>query len=187
MNKTAELLLAAVADTAPIYAKVTAGDLDNKTPCDGWDLRMLLNHALSRFVISTRAARLGATDDFASVEIDYVGVEPARVFAEMSEEMVTAWSACEDFATDRVTPMGPIPAEAVLLFGAQDVFIHAWDVAKALKIEPTLSPELVGAFTETHRQSVDEQTRAMFFAEEIPVSDDSSDLDKLVAFLGRRP
>ena len=46
---------------------------------------------------------------------------------------------------------------------------------------------MIEVFTTTHRQSVDDQTRAMFFAEEIAVSEDAPAIDKLVAFLGRQP
>lgn len=181
------LLRGAVADAAPNYAQVTADQLELTTPCDGWDLRTLLNHVYSRMTLSTRAARLEPTENFAMVEIDYVGDDPSGAFERLTTDMLAAWAACDDFTSERVTPLGPIPAEAVLLFGAQDVFIHAWDVAKTLGVAPQLSPEMVDVFTQTHRQSVDEQTRAMFFDPEVPVPADASALDKLVGFLGRRP
>ncbi len=177
----------AVADAASNYAKVTVDHLTLETPCEGWDLRALLNHTYSRFDLSTRAARLEATEDFSIVEIDHVGDDPAGAYERLTTEMLAAWDACDDLETPRVTPMGPIPPEGILLFGAQDVFIHAWDVAKTIGTEPELSAEMIEVFTQTHKQTVDEQTRAMFFTEAITVPDDASPLDKLVAFLGRQP
>ena len=70
--------------------------------------------------------------------------------------------------------MGPMPPQGILLFGAQDVFIHAWDVAKTLDVPPRLSDKMIQVFTDTHHQSIDEQTRAMFFGPEIAVADDAS-------------
>lgn len=187
MEDPIELLTAAVADAAPNYTAVTPADLELPTPCEGWDLRALLNHVLSRVALSTAAARLEPTTDFADIERDYVGNDPAGAFTRMTDELLTAWADCDDLVTDRVTPLGPIPPQGVLLFGAQDVFIHAWDVATTRGVSPQLSDAMIQVFTATHRQSVDEQTRAAFFDEPIPVPDDASDLDKLVAFLGRRP
>jgi hypothetical protein len=38
-----------------------------------------------------------------------------------------------------------------------------------------------------HEQTITEDFRGTFFAPAIPVANDATDLDKLVAFLGRRP
>jgi len=187
MSNPVDLLRSAVADAAPNYAKLSVEHLHLDTPCKDWDLRALLNHAYSRFELSTRAARSIATEDFSVVETDHVGSDPAGAFDRMTTELLAAWDACDDFETPRVTPMGPIPPEGILVFGAQDVFVHAWDVAKTIGVEPELSDEMIAVFTETHKQSVDEQTRAMFFADQIDVDADASPLDKLVAFLGRQP
>ncbi len=187
MSNPVELMRGAIADAAPNYAKVAVEHLSLETPCVGWDLRSLLNHAYSRFDLSTRAARMEPTEDFSTVEIDHVGDDPADTYTRLTTEMLAAWDACEDLETPRVTPMGPIPPEGILLFGAQDVFIHAWDVAKTIGVEPELSHEMTETFTQTHKQSVDAQTRSMFFADAITVPDDASPLDKLVAFLGRQP
>lgn len=187
MEDPIQLLNAAVADAAPNYTAVTADDLDRPTPCDGWDLRALLNHVLSRVALSTTAAQLGETTDFAAIEVDYVGTDPAAAFTRMTGELLAAWAACDDLTTDRVTPLGPIPPQGVLLFGAQDIFIHAWDVARARGVEPQLSDAMIEVFTATHHQSVDEQTRTAFFGDEIAMADDAPALDKLVGFLGRQP
>lgn len=187
MSSPVDLLRGAVNDAAPNFAKVTVDHLGLVTPCEGWDLRGLLNHVYSRFDLSTRAARAEPVEDFSIVEVDHVGDDPAGAFGRMTSALLTAWDSTEDLETPRVTPMGPLPPEGILLFGAQDVFIHAWDVAKTLGEEPELSQEMIATFTETHKQSVDEQTRAMFFADPVAVPDDASPLDKLVGFLGRQP
>lgn len=187
MDNPVNLLAASVTDSAPNYAKITPAHLDLPTPCEGWDLRALLNHVLSRVELSTRAAKQDPVADFAEVEIDYLADNPAAAVAAMTESLVDAWSNTDDLTTPRVTPMGPLPPEAVLLFGAQDLFIHAWDVARTIGEPPELSDEMIAVFTETHRQSVDADTRAMFFGPEIPIADDAPPLDQLVAFLGRKP
>ena len=73
MNNPVDLLRGAINDAAPNFAKVTTDHLDLPTPCDGWDLRTLLNHANSRLDLSARAARNEPIDDFAQVEIDHIG------------------------------------------------------------------------------------------------------------------
>jgi uncharacterized protein (TIGR03086 family) len=187
MNNPVDLLRGAIHDAAPNFAKVTPGHLDLPTPCEGWDLRTLLNHAYSRLDLSTRAARNEPVDDFAQVETDHIGDDPAGAFGRLTATVLTAWDATDDLETPRVTPMGPMPPAGILLFGAQDIFVHAWDVATAIGATPELSDEMIEVFTRTHRESIDETMRAMFFADAVPVSDDASPLDQLVAFLGRRP
>lgn len=187
MMTSLDLLRAAVADAEPNYKEVTVDHLGFETPCAGWDLRALLNHAYSRIDLATRAAKSEAVEDFSVVEIDHCGDDPAGAFVRLTAELVSAWETSGDFETPRVTPLGPLPPEGLLLFVSQDIFIHAWDVAKTIGSAPQLSPEMVATFTETHHKSVDENTRAMFFSEEVAVPDDASELDKLVAFLGRQP
>ncbi len=187
MSSPVELLRGAVNDAAPNYAKVTNDHLTLPTPCEGWDLRALLNHVYSRFDLSTRAANAEPVEDFATVEVDHVGDDPVGAYQRLTSALLAAWDSADDLSTPRVTPLGPIPPEGILLFGAQDVFIHAWDVAKALGEPPDLSDEMIATFTETHQHSVDEATRAMFFADPVPVPDDASPMDKLVGFLGRQP
>jgi uncharacterized protein (TIGR03086 family) len=187
MNNPVDLLRGAIHDAAPNFAKVTTGHLDLPTPCDGWDLRTLLNHAYSRLDLSARAARNEAVDDFAQVEIDHVGDDPAGAFERLTAAVLTAWDTTDDLETPRVTPVGPMPPAGILLFGAQDIFVHAWDVATAIGATPELSAEMIEVFTRTHRESIDETMRAMFFADAVPVPDDAPPLDQLVAFLGRRP
>jgi uncharacterized protein (TIGR03086 family) len=186
-NNPVDLLRGAINDAAPNFATVTTDHLDLPTPCEGWDLRALLNHAYSRLDLSTRAARNEPVDDFAHVEIDHVGDDPAGAFERLSAAVLDAWDATDDLETPRVTPLGPVPPAGILLFGAQDIFIHAWDVATTVGAKPDLSDEMIEVFTRTHEESVDDATRAMFFADAVAVPDDATALDKLVAFLGRRP
>ena len=187
MNNPVDLLRGAIHDATPNFAKVTPDHLDLPTPCDGWDLRTLLDHAYSRLDLSARAARNEPTDDFAQVEIDHVGDDPAGAFGRLAAAALTAWDATDDLETPRVTPMGPMPPAGILLFGAQDIFVHAWDVATTIGATPELSDEMIEVFTRTHRESIDENMRAMFFADAVAVPDDAPPLDQLVAFLGRRP
>ncbi len=186
-NDPVDLLRGAINDAAPNFAKVTPDHLDLPTPCEGWDLRTLLNHAYSRLDLSARAARNEPVDDFAQVEIDHVGDDPAGAFERLTAAVLTAWDTTDDFETPRVTPMGPMPPAGILLFGAQDIFVHAWDVATTIGATPELSDEMIEVFTRTHRESIDETMRAMFFADAVPVPDNALPLDQLVAFLGRRP
>ena len=187
MDNPVDLLRSAIRDAAPNFAKVTTDHLDLPTPCDGWDLRTLLNHAYSRLDLSARAARNEPVDDFAQVEIDHVGDDPAGAFERLTAEVLAAWNATGDLETLRVTPLGPIPPAGILLFGAQDIFTHAWDVATTIGANPELSDEMIDVFTRTHRESIDEANRAMFFADAVEVPADASPLDQLVAFLGRQP
>jgi uncharacterized protein (TIGR03086 family) len=76
---------------------------------------------------------------------------------------------------------------ALVTFQAQDVFVHSWDIARALGLDAAFDETLTEAMLALHRQTISDELRAAFFAPIVPVPDDAPALDRLVGFLGRKP
>jgi uncharacterized protein (TIGR03086 family) len=77
--------------------------------------------------------------------------------------------------------------EAIDQFYTPDVWMHSWDLAKALGREPDLGEERCSV-TLAGMQPLEQLLRdSGQFGPAVPVPDDASPQDKLVAFIGRDP
>jgi uncharacterized protein (TIGR03086 family) len=138
-------------------------------------------------MLSESAARNEVVAAFADASEDHLGSNPAASVQKCVDASVAAWEIANDLEAIRVTPIGGVPGVGIIIFQAQDVFVHGWDVARTLGIDATFDPVLTEAMIETHHQTITPEMRSMFFAPEIAVSDDAPAIDRLVAFLGRQP
>lgn len=184
----ADLLAAAITTAAPALALIGPEDLGRPTPCSEWTLRDLLQHIAGRAVLSECAARGIAVTTFPEAEADLLGDNPAETVAALLTQSAAAWQRTDaDLSAPCTTPIGVMPGAGLVMFQAQDVFVHTWDLGKAIGQDPDFGPQLTATMLALHRQTITEDFRGTFFAPAIPVPDSATDLDKLVAFLGRQP
>jgi uncharacterized protein (TIGR03086 family) len=181
-----DLLDAAIAQARPVIAAVGPADLAAPTPCAEWDLRALLGHLAGRAILSERAAGGIAVTEMPGAAGDLLGSDAAASLPALLDASASAW---REAGLDQqcVTPLGPMPAAALVTFQAQDVFVHAWDIARTLGVDAAFDASLTEAMLALHRQTISDELRAAFFAPVVPVPDDAPALDRLVGFLGRRP
>ncbi|MDN3241706.1 TIGR03086 family metal-binding protein [Glycomyces tritici] len=77
--------------------------------------------------------------------------------------------------------------EAIDQFYTADIWMHSWDLAKALGREPELGEERCRTAL-AGMQPIDQMLRdSGQFGPAVPVADDASPQDKLAAFVGRDP
>jgi uncharacterized protein (TIGR03086 family) len=183
----AELLGGAIASTQAVISAIRSEDLPRPTPCVEWDLRALLNHLAGRAVLSERAARGMAVTEFPDAAGDLLGDDAADQLLRLLDASAVAWRNASSFDRMCVTPLGEVPAVALVTFQAQDVFVHGWDIAKTIGMTPDLDSALVETMFALHQHTITDELRAAFFAPIVPVADDATPLDQLVGFLGRRP
>ncbi|MEU6248024.1 TIGR03086 family metal-binding protein [Glycomyces sp. NPDC047010] len=77
--------------------------------------------------------------------------------------------------------------EAIDQFYTADIWAHSWDLAKALGREPELGEERCRAALEGMKPIEQLLRDSGQFGPAVPVADDASPQDKLVAFIGRDP
>jgi uncharacterized protein (TIGR03086 family) len=181
-----DLLDAAIAQARPVIAAVGPADLTAPTPCAEWDLRALLSHLAGRAILSERAAGGIAVTEMPGAAGDLLGSGAAASLPALLDASASAWREA-GLGRQCVTPLGPMPAAALVTFQAQDVFVHGWDIARTLGVDTAFDTALTEAMLALHRQTISDELRAAFFAPIVPVPDDAPALDRLVGFLGRKP
>jgi uncharacterized protein (TIGR03086 family) len=129
--------------------QVEGDDWSLPTPCDGWDVRALVNHVVAGNNMSV-ALLLGVSASEASRlnRADALGRDPVGAFARSADELDAAFR--EDGALERDVhhPRGDIPATQLLGFRITDYILHGWDLARAIGANEALSVPLVGVVWE---------------------------------------
>ena len=102
--------------------------------------------------------------------------------------MLDAWSP--QGVIDRVYPMawGDTPGDMLVGFSLIEQVTLGWDLAHATGQAARFPSDVVEATSRLAHASVDESVRVPgMFGSAVPVADDAPALDRLAAFLGRRP
>lgn len=168
-------------DRASVWAaeKVSGAtdDLDAQTPCEDWDVRRLLNHMLETqryFLSSARGEEASPPGPEPSATLS---ADPVADFETVRREMLGAF-----FEPGAIEKTGP-----ALGVATSDILVHTWDVAHATGQDETMPVGLPEAGYEmVHGKFTAEQRKGMF-KPEVPLGDDASAQDRLLAYTGRDP
>lgn len=165
---------------ASLTEAATAGDWSRPSPVDGWTARDVVGHLvewLPGFVSST-----GVTLTPVSVDDDPVAAwrrradEVQRVLEDQGEVVYSS-------------PMlGEMPLSAAInQFYTNDIWMHSWDLARALDVEIDLGEERCAAAL-VGMEPMEELIRnSGQFGPRVPVPADASAQDRLIGFIGRDP
>ena len=159
--------------------KVAGGErqLDAATLCDGWDVRTLLNHMLDTENYFLASARGEAASPPSSPPPELLSREPVDDFERVRADMLKTFA--EPGVIDRTGPS--------LGIAFSDQLLHGWDLARATEQDSTMPAGLPeAAYQMIHGRFTDDQRQGIF-KPEIPVADDASAQDKLLAYTGRSP
>lgn len=178
----------ALARTGTIVAGIRNEQLAAPSPCDGWDVRGLLNHVVAgNFWVKplVEGESIDAVGD--RLDGDLVGDTPAAAYERSALEADTAFSAAGAMERPVAVSYGPVPGEVYCGHRFIDVFIHGWDLAKATGQPTTLDPGLVEAcwaVIEPQREML-EASGAYGTPKDLPADADRA--TQLLAALGRTP
>jgi uncharacterized protein (TIGR03086 family) len=180
----------ACAATERILAGVTPAQYGLATPCDGWDVRALVNHLLGTFSLGT--ALLSNTPPAVNMapgelpDVDLVGDDPIKAYRVGAEALLAA-AGGDALSRSHTTPLGEMPGAVLGGFTTLDIAVHGWDLAKATGQEADLDDGLAAEILGFARQTITEATRGPRIGAEVRIGAGASTTDQLVAFLGRRP
>src|SRR5689334_14484557 len=136
-------------------ARIVAGaadKLDAETPCDGWDVKTLLNHMLDTQRYFLESAHGKQTSFPAADPPDVVSDNPQADFEDKREAMLHAYGQ----------PGVIEKTGSSLGIAASDLLLHGWDLAVATGQDATM-PEgsaetaynlIHGKFTEEQRKGI---------------------------------
>ena len=154
-----------------------ARDMEAVTPCPEWRVRDLLNHMLDTQRYFAGAARGEQASLPAPSPPSLLSNDPGADFARATAEVTDAFA--QDGVVERTGP--------ALGIAFSDQLLHGWDLAKATDQDATMPDGLAqAAFDCIHGRFTDEQRKGVF-GPEIPVGDDATPQQRLLAYTGRDP
>jgi uncharacterized protein (TIGR03086 family) len=162
------------------------------TPCTDWDVRQLLNHVANGNVVFAGVADRTRPSGPVSPEeraVDRLGDDPAAGFRATGARMHEAFLTPGFLDGTVDTPMlGQQPGTTVVHMRINELLIHGWDLARAIGRPPDLPEDLAeGALVLWQTRLADRPREGMPFGIPEPVADDAPAIDRLAAFLGRKP
>lgn len=188
-EKTTDLLVAVLADLAPVVAGVTGPQKHNPTPCSDYDVAQLLDHVTGW--LGTFADGFADPDGQAPRASLDGYVAPSDPAAEVRRAAATMEKAIRDGAAARPLRIGgsAMPGEMALGMILWEYQMHGWDLARATGQHwspPPAAAEESLAFA-PNMLTPDYQGDGKAFAKPVPVPDDAPPLDRLLGLSGRDP
>jgi uncharacterized protein (TIGR03086 family) len=155
------------------------------TPCEDWDTRDVLEHVIGFHDV---------------LLLEPLGVKPHRPEDDPEERWAVAVAALEimlerpDLFDGPIevperddSPPTTVDAARLVPMLSQDVFVHAWDLARAVRADDQLDPELCARFLARLPADPDAFAGSGMFAPPVAVADGSDVQVQLLARLGRDP
>lgn len=125
-------------------ASVSPGQWGAPTPCAEWDVRQLVNHMTQGNRNCIRLLEGGTRADFLRFrEADALGADPLCAYARSVRGCAAAFARPGALARVLDYPLGRVTGLQALAVRTADTLIHAWDLARAVGADDTLSPSLV--------------------------------------------
>jgi uncharacterized protein (TIGR03086 family) len=183
-DATLEQLAGALADTATLVAGVGADQWGLATPCSQWTVREVVRHLVAGHHMFARAveARPASADETSDLPDD----QWPTAYRQSADVLLEAFASPGALERPVTIPFGSVPGSVAFHLRLVEALVHGWDVARAT------------GQAEPHDQALAEQELAWSkpwlakvpadrspFAPPLPVADDASPLDRLVACLGR--
>ena len=183
----AELHSRALDATRRVIAGVHQDQWAAPTPCEGWDVRALVNHVVSG---NLWAAELAAGKTISDVgehlDGDVLGADPLGAYDASAKAAAAVFAIPGALTAPCAVSYGPVPGTVYAGHRFIDVLIHGWDVAAATRQDTKLRPALVDACLDI----IAPQTKLLHasgaFGDKIELADASDAQTRLLARLGRR-
>jgi len=182
------LLLQAVGYALAVADGITPDLLSRPTPCQGWDLRMLLRHANESLAALLEAVGSGCVGAFPSAED--LAADPAATFCERAGRLADACTqAGRRSRDDRAIVIADraLTLNAVACLGALEIALHGWDISRARGTRRPIPRALATDLLAIAPLLVAEDGRHPLFAPPVALAPAVGPSDRLAAFLGRDP
>ncbi len=173
-----------------VVMQVRPEHLSLPTPCPDWTVRGLLRHIVSE----NEGFAAAAVNGSAPVQTwtgGRLGDNPAGAYRRSNVAVADAFA--DGGALDRlmeVREYGSFPRRIALTFHHLDCVVHAWDLARTLRIPYDPPLDLVEAALDLARRIPDTDSArgpGAAFERSVKVSGTASTFDQLLGLLGRNP
>jgi uncharacterized protein (TIGR03086 family) len=167
--------------------------LSRPTPCAGWDLRQLFDHLITENLGFAAAARGHGSDPDVWVG-DPQRTDPVADYVRATEALVATFAdpavLDRSFALPLLSKEREFPGSLAVTMHLVDTVVHAWDLARTLDLPLAFDPEITKPVLAMSEQIPDDESRlspGAPFGPSVPQPADGTDLDRIVALLGRSP
>jgi uncharacterized protein (TIGR03086 family) len=186
MTGRTALLDQAISYAAGAVSNVTPEFFSHSTPCRAWNLEMLLTHLCESLTTLHSGIVTGQVDLFAEPAKPSLAMDPALVFHDRADLLLTARDAVKSRRHVDIADR-PIPGIALECAGAIEIAVHGWDVSQACGHCRPIPDALAAGLLAVAPLYIPETGRSPLF--DVPVKTALHvDLgDQLVAYLGRNP
>jgi uncharacterized protein (TIGR03086 family) len=172
---------AATAGVERIVARIRPDQWQLPTPCDGVDVRALVNHLVAgnlAFVTLVTGTQPPVRD------ADHLGDDPFFAFRASADLLAAALRTPGVAARTFTLPFGPVPGSALVGIRINEFLGHGWDLARATG-QPADFPSGVAVRALAEARNMLRTRSPGPFAPEQPAPDGAPAIDQLAAFLGR--
>ena len=181
-----EMYQQATDGAAALIADTTPDELTRPSPCEGWNVRTLINHMIG--VNQRFAVAVSGQGSPPAADADLVGSDAGASYRASAAAALAAYRT--PGAMERVVLLaaGEMPGQVACAVHFNDQLQHVWDLCQALGRPYPLGPELATAALEMSRQRVGPERRGpgKAFGPEVACAPDAPVQDRLAAFLGRQ-
>ena len=172
--------------TAVLVDGVEPRQMDLQTPCDGWNVRELLNHIVSGNFWAAELAAGKTIDEVGDrLDGDTLGDDAPAAYRESARQAAAAFNAPGAMDAPCAVSYGPVPGSVYCGHRIVDVAIHGWDLAKATGQDTTIDPELVDAIAAIVAPQIDMLSGSGMFGTTVVVAPDADPQTRLLSQLGR--
>ena len=169
-------------------ALVRPGQWAAQTPCTEWDVRALVNHVVGANRRYTMLLHGATTDEVeATRAVDHLGDDPVASFVATAAELKEAFGEPGAMARTAYHRAGGRTGAQLLGMRVLDVAVHTWDLARAIRADESLDPNVV-TFALTLQDTFGAARQRGAFAPPLgkPPADGSAQA-RLLYLSGRRP
>ncbi|MEU8272349.1 TIGR03086 family metal-binding protein [Sphaerisporangium sp. NPDC049002] len=169
-----------LAEVGALVAAVVPDQMDDPTPCEGWDVRALLDHLVYENLMWTSLAEGAPRSDFTA---DHLGDDHVAAFRSAAAATMAAFGR-PGMLEER---FGPAPGWRLVEQVVIEMLVHGWDLATATGRPTDLAPDVAEATLPAVRAIYGElpRTPGGSFAPEREAPPGATAADRLAAYLGR--
>jgi uncharacterized protein (TIGR03086 family) len=156
------------------------------TPCSEFDLKTLVEHTLGA---ARRVPSVGRHEPQGELDTEVAGGAYAAAMTAASDDVRTVWGDDALLTEHMDLGWGAFDGSTVARVYAQELIVHAWDIAASIGVTALLDPALAEGCMVFAEEFMAPFPRGgeMPFEAIVPVPADASAYEKLAGFLGRQP
>lgn len=181
-----DLLESAITSTRGVLGAVDVSQMNDPTPCAQWNVSQLINHIVGGqfYFLGILAGEIRDEEPTNFSAGDFL-----KAFDRGSRLCVDAFGYEGVMSEILTLPSTEITGYSFVRVAATDIFVHGWDLARAISLSTDLSADLAAKLLVAAKLAIPPIVRSASgapFAPEQTVPTGVSEADQLAAYLGRR-